>query len=608
MDILIALIANLISILVNTPALSGLYKKFLNRNLQFYTPEEIEKASHCYVQPDCQLTDPGYFPERRHSASERVNLFDVIDQFLKNPQYYKYVLLLGDTGTGKTSFVLNFFARHLSLMRQQRYRVKVIPLGTKNVDKAIEKLHLKSKTVLFLDALDEDVKAGNEQYQQRVTELCEMAREFRNVLITCRTQFFPRAIEEPASSGISKPGVIHLGESGEYPFHKRYLSLFNDEQVLQYLTCKFLKQGKHFEENAFERARDLVNRISELTIRPMILAYIDDLIYEERNYSYTFQFYEKIVEAWLKREKLQKIGLKSSEMLRKFSELLAVELYTQRYRQGSERMPYEAVALLAKKFGIKLEAWKLTSRSLLNRDAGDNFKFAHRSIMEYLFVKQFIEGNKACRRLKWTPQMKEFLREILRDGYQNNLNYNLFKEADFPPYKFRCTPTSISEEESRKMLNDNEFFDNKKNKNGIGIIHAYELKMVEGDKIILDLTTNLTWQQGGSSQSLEEYGEAEEYINRLNHKEFAGFKDWRLPTLEEAMSLMEPEIKNNNLYIDPVFDKCQRWIWTADRNSDSAAWYVGFSSGGCYYYYGGGIITSYVRAVRSGQSLDHLVI
>ena len=86
------------------------------------------------------------------------------------------------------------------------------------------------------------------------------------------------------------------------------------------------------------------------------------------------------------------------------------------------------------------------------------------------------------------------------------------------------------------------------------------------------------------------------YIKKLNGRSFAGFKDWRLPTLEEAMSLMEPKQKNRNLYIDPIFDKKQQWIWTSDKESASSAWVVYFYDGTCHLYhvyYG-----TFVRAVR----------
>ncbi|UCE06837.1 MAG: hypothetical protein JSW07_01985, partial [bacterium] len=71
--------------------------------------------------------------------------------------------------------------------------------------------------------------------------------------------------------------------------------------------------------------------------------------------------------------------------------------------------------------------------------------------------------------------------------------------------------------------------------------------------------------------------------------------------LEEAMSLVESEQKYDDLYIDPVFDKKQDRIWTADQvKGKLRAWVVSFGGGGCYndsLSYDKG-----VRAVRSGQS------
>ena len=92
------------------------------------------------------------------------------------------------------------------------------------------------------------------------------------------------------------------------------------------------------------------------------------------------------------------------------------------------------------------------------------------------------------------------------------------------------------------------------------------------------------------------FEEAQDYIDQLNQQKYAGSSDWRLPTLEEAMSLMEPEQKNADLYIDPVFDKTQRWIWTADKMSASLAWVVNFSGGLCSSSHV--LDGTFVRAVR----------
>jgi hypothetical protein len=60
-----------------------------------------------------------------------------------------------------------------------------------------------------------------------------------------------------------------------------------------------------------------------------------------------------------------------------------------------------------------LPQWQLSGRSLLNRDAQGNYKFAHRSIMEYLFVKRLLQGHFDCSGFILTDQMKRFLIEII---------------------------------------------------------------------------------------------------------------------------------------------------------------------------------------------------
>jgi hypothetical protein len=63
---------------------------------------------------------------------------------------------------------------------------------------------------------------------------------------------------------------------------------------------------------------------------------------------------------------------------------------------------------------------------------------------------------------------------------------------------------------------------------------------------------------------------------------------------------MEAEKKSGNLYIDPVFDRTQTWIWTADKESAGRAWGVYFGTGACDHNDLG--VINDVRAVRSGQS------
>ena len=149
-----------------------------------------------------------------------------------------------------------------------------------------------------------------------------------------------------------------------------------------------------------------------------------------------------------------------------------------------------------------------------------------------------------------------------------------------------------------EMLKDNCFYDGDWNRSASGFINDFQLQ--NDVKVVLDRATGLMWQQSGSVYEIS-YSDAKKYVARLNSDKFAGYNDWRMPTLEEAMSLMEPTEKGGGMYIDPVFDKTERWIWTSDTNETTLAWLANFVSGNCYTYpndYFDFTSGGYVRAVR----------
>lgn len=165
---------------------------------------------------------------------------------------------------------------------------------------------------------------------------------------------------------------------------------------------------------------------------------------------------------------------------------------------------------------------------------------------------------------------------------------------------FRSTPTPLLKREVKKMLVERDFFASDWNPGGRGFNNDFEIQ--EDGKVVFDRASGLMWQQSGSDND-KSNKEAQTCIAVLNRKHFAGFDDWRLPTMEEAMSLLTPVKNSDELYIDQIFDKNQVWIWTSDPYSGifgpsaSRAWVVGFNYGNCLdhlYYFD----DYYVRAVR----------
>src|SRR5208282_2855879 len=100
----------------------------------------------------------------------------------------------------------------------------------------------------------------------------------------------------------------------------------------------------------------------------------------------------------------------------------------------------------------------------------------------------------------------------------------------------------VSVSDAKVLVVTHNFFHAIWNAGGKGVVHQYETKAVLGALVVVDHATGLMWQRGGSGENSEQadWKETEGYVQRLNAKKLAGFDDWRLPTLEEAMSLMTP--------------------------------------------------------------------
>ena len=94
-----------------------------------------------------------------------------------------------------------------------------------------------------------------------------------------------------------------------------------------------------------------------------------------------------------------------------------------------------------------------------------------------------------------------------------------------------------------------------------------------GDGTILDETTKLLWEQGGSPYPLT-WNEAQDYVSSLNKRAFAEYSDWRLPTVNELVSLFIENADPYQFCLEPVFDPAKQRIWSADKKSYVAAWYA----------------------------------
>ena len=183
------------------------------------------------------------------------------------------------------------------------------------------------------------------------------------------------------------------------------------------------------------------------------------------------------------------------------------------------------------------------------------------------------------------------VKQIQMKDKNEEIRFDLIKKPVIAQkYKLRSRPKKLSDDELFKLL------DNKGWRPRRYIENDY---VDNGDRTVTDRATGLMWQQGGSVDSIP-FNEAKNYISRLNKEKFGGYHDWRLPTLEELISLLEKEISDNGLYIDSVFSNKQYWCWSADNRSSGGAFDVNFDNGFVINDWD----KCFVRAVRSFPDND----
>jgi len=242
--------------------------------------------------------------------------------------------------------------------------------------------------------------------------------------------------------------------------------------------------------------------------------------------------------------------------------------------------------------------------------SGDNLR-AHIIYHSSLSTLNLIEFEEDCRNAFRVAGQK-----LPKTGLQREVEKESFKMASVPEgtaeVSLRTEPKKLLERDLEKMLARYGFYDEDLNWRGSFINDFVD----NGDGTITDEATGLMWQKSGSLGT-KTWARGQKYVKRLNKDLFAGYSDWRLPTIEELASLVERE-EINGIHIDPLFDNKQKICWSSDQgppalhgyNVKPQAWRVSFREGvigltiistsrGLTKYYA--IPGHHVRAVRTAK-------
>ncbi len=382
-----------------------IFKEHLSRNI--YDEYTIKRAVKYYSSPKYQNEHPYRKKKRRDSTPVPIKKQDLtkrVDMFLDLDLKYRNLLILADSGMGKTCFSLNYFIHNYDRKIKKTHKLVLVPLNAKNADKEILSQPNKSSTCLFLDGFDEDIKAAVNS-KKRIQQLMNLSHEYKKVIITCSTDFFPKDPSMQKKVGYERIGPENKSDNHYYEFRKIYMSIFNVTDARKYINFRF----SIFNFSLKKRIQLFMEESPQIKITPFFLNHSKG-IQKKGPYIPSINYlYEKITEKWLHNETKGK----DTASLSKFIQRLAENIYLDRANRGTESITEEDLAKNTNDWGTPLHQFENNYQSLTNKTRTGSFKFAHRSVMEYLFIRRLLSGAKSCYQVPLTNQMIVFLLEQL---------------------------------------------------------------------------------------------------------------------------------------------------------------------------------------------------
>lgn len=96
---------------------------------------------------------------------------------------------------------------------------------------------------------------------------------------------------------------------------------------------------------------------------------------------------------------------------------------------------------------------------------------------------------------------------------------------------------------------------------------------VVGPLVAFEKNSGLYWQRRGAGFTLD-WQQAKEYVSHLNNINWQGRNSWRLPTLEEVLTILNPPLHGVSCSSWPLLDNTIHWLWTSDHCTKKQTWMV----------------------------------
>jgi len=407
---------------------------------------EKSELSSYYVDLGCQSGDESIYKP----------MDEYVDNWLDDPAR-NHISILGDYGTGKTSFCRQYAARlgrrwltdpdrnRIPILISLRDYAKAMNLEQLITDflvnrysiqagyEAFRRFNADGRLVLLFDGFDEMAQKVDDQTTvNNFEEIARAVEAHSKVILTCRTPYF-RTSEEAAKL-LSHRGQQMLVEAQDLPeqaaidltnrpnFEIVHLLPFDREDIQSMLQARYPDKWKQYWQDI-----ESTYNLAELAQRPVLLDMIarslPDL--KPKHAINAARLYEAYTDLWLQRdeEKGRKLITRADKRL--FMQELALGMqrrceFSIHYTRLPERV--REVFHLEKAHEVDYFDHDIRTCSFLNRDSEGNYRFVHKSFQEF-FVAQWLAPRLLDGR---APEMR--INEEIR-----SFVHGLLTEADWPP-------------------------------------------------------------------------------------------------------------------------------------------------------------------------------
>lgn len=377
----------------------------------------IQKVLNPLPAPLYQEVHPN--DSRLKTGRYKVKRFDLhkgVERFLAKQSRCRHMIIYGDSGAGKTSFLLNYYIDNRNRPSKQQDNIVIIPFGSGDTDQMISNIPDPNQCILFLDGLEEDFSAFKSPHQ-RVRDLMDLTRKFKRVVITAGLDVIPINPDLPAAKGYEIIEPKSKSDSTIYRLRRFYIAPFTIPRFKKSLNTRlsFWKMRKK------KRINEYVQLNTSFQLNPLLLEFILFIIDDKLPALSKMGLYKTFIKKHLS---LETQWQNKPELFQCLCHL-SRRLYMQWLNQDEDTIALSEIEQLSKTWGISFKPFQFKEHSLIWIDRNQTVRFSHRSILEFLFVLQLLKKDKACYKLPLTVQMKLFLFDMLNSGVKVNLSAEL---------------------------------------------------------------------------------------------------------------------------------------------------------------------------------------